>query len=576
MIDVKYLQNMISKKINQLATEVAPDVNDLLIIGDPTTGQLKKVSLSQISGAFGSSASVSSVGLEMPTGLQVTGSPITTSGVFQVSYVTGYAIPTTAKQSNWDAAYNFFSNFPAQTGNSGKVLSTNGTSLSWISLPSGGGSNLITSVFGRTGDIVAVAGDYNTDKVTEGTNLYYTQARFDSAFAVKNTDNLAEGSTNQYFTNARARGVLSTNVGSALTYNSTTGRFTLPAAESGVSGYLTGADYDYFSSKQDSIGTGTASQFLRGDLQWATPETAALSGLIDVALVGTPTNGQALIYRYGEWRNETISAGSSGVTSFNTRTGAVTLSSADVTGALGYTPYNSTNPNGYITGITSGMVTGALGYTPYNSTNPAGYITASGKADGAFKLWAESHPNDYYIRVNWTGSYWQITSNHSSGVQVAYADSAGYSGSTGYVAWGNVGGRPTALSQFSNDLGNYGGFAYASQLSSYLPLSGGTISGSLTATGGFFESSDKRLKTELSDNPIIDKISTIKPKLYLKNGKEELGYYAQDFKELLPCSVSIDSEGFLSLSYTQIHTAKIAQLEGELKELKEIIKNFVK
>lgn len=36
-----------------------------------------------------------------------------------------------------------------------------------------------------------------------------------------------------------------------------------------------------------------------------------------------------------------ISAISSGVTSFNTRTGAVTLSSGDVTGALGYTPYNA-------------------------------------------------------------------------------------------------------------------------------------------------------------------------------------------------------------------------------------------
>jgi hypothetical protein len=38
-----------------------------------------------------------------------------------------------------------------------------------------------------------------------------------------------------------------------------------------------------------------------------------------------------------------------GVTSFNTRTGAVTLSSGDVTTALGFTPYNSTNPSGYIT-----------------------------------------------------------------------------------------------------------------------------------------------------------------------------------------------------------------------------------
>jgi hypothetical protein len=58
------------------------------------------------------------------------------------------------------------------------------------------------------------------------------------------------------------------------------------------------------------------------------------------------------------------------------------ISSANVTGALGFTPYNSTNPSGYITGITSSNVTTALGYTPYNSSNPNGYITSSGSISG--------------------------------------------------------------------------------------------------------------------------------------------------------------------------------------------------
>jgi hypothetical protein len=54
------------------------------------------------------------------------------------------------------------------------------------------------------------------------------------------------------------------------------------------------------------------------------------------------------------------------------------ITSGNVTTALGFTPYNSTNPNGYISGITSGNVTSALGYTPYNSTNPSGFITSAG------------------------------------------------------------------------------------------------------------------------------------------------------------------------------------------------------
>lgn len=48
------------------------------------------------------------------------------------------------------------------------------------------------------------------------------------------------------------------------------------------------------------------------------------------------------------------------VTSFNTRIGAVTLISGDVTGALGFTPYNATNPVGYIT---------ASALTPYALLN---------------------------------------------------------------------------------------------------------------------------------------------------------------------------------------------------------------
>lgn len=41
----------------------------------------------------------------------------------------------------------------------------------------------VQSVFGRTGTITAQNGDYTTSQVTEGTNLYYTQARFNSAIA---------------------------------------------------------------------------------------------------------------------------------------------------------------------------------------------------------------------------------------------------------------------------------------------------------------------------------------------------------------------------------------------------------
>lgn len=48
---------------------------------------------------------VTSVAMSVPTGLQVSGSPITTAGTLAVTYASGYSIPTDTKQTNWDTAY---------------------------------------------------------------------------------------------------------------------------------------------------------------------------------------------------------------------------------------------------------------------------------------------------------------------------------------------------------------------------------------------------------------------------------------------------------------------------------------
>lgn len=48
---------------------------------------------------------VTSVDMTVPTGLTVSGNPITTSGTLAVALQSGYSIPTTASQANWDTAY---------------------------------------------------------------------------------------------------------------------------------------------------------------------------------------------------------------------------------------------------------------------------------------------------------------------------------------------------------------------------------------------------------------------------------------------------------------------------------------
>lgn len=57
------------------------------------------------SGFTTNKGSVTSVAMSVPTGLSISGSPITASGTLALSYTSGYSIPTTAKQTNWDTAY---------------------------------------------------------------------------------------------------------------------------------------------------------------------------------------------------------------------------------------------------------------------------------------------------------------------------------------------------------------------------------------------------------------------------------------------------------------------------------------
>ena len=50
---------------------------------------------------------VTSVGLKMPTGFAVSNSPVTGSDTLTVAFATGYSLPTTQKQGQWDNAYSW-------------------------------------------------------------------------------------------------------------------------------------------------------------------------------------------------------------------------------------------------------------------------------------------------------------------------------------------------------------------------------------------------------------------------------------------------------------------------------------
>jgi hypothetical protein len=97
--------------------------------------------------------------------------------------------------------------------------------------------------------------------------------------------------------------------------------------------------------------------------------------------------------------------------------------------------------------------------TDANGYIQAGWInTPSGAFNGAItKIYCS---DDDYVRYQTGANFISnlgLISNANIGSQ-----SVNYATSAGFIAWTNVGSRPTALSQFTNDLGNYGGWQSAS------------------------------------------------------------------------------------------------------------------
>ena len=136
--------------------------------------------LTNDSGFTTNTGTVTSVDATVPTGLAVSGNPITTSGTLAFTYASGYAIPTTTKQSNWDDSYTFTSNFPSQTSQSGKYLTTDGSVLSWATvdaLPSQtGNSGKYLTTDGTTASWAVVSGGQYLGTATTKAIMYNAQS----------------------------------------------------------------------------------------------------------------------------------------------------------------------------------------------------------------------------------------------------------------------------------------------------------------------------------------------------------------------------------------------------------------
>lgn len=98
------------------------------------------------------------------------------------------------------------------------------------------------------------------------------------------------------------------------------------------------------------------------------------------------------------------------------------------------------------------------------------------------------------------------------------------------------------------------------------------ITGSVEASGGFFDTSDARVKANVKE---IDASDADKVKLveFDRTDKEHHGYgvIAQELEKVYPEMVNTDSEGFKSVNYNELAMVKIKYLEDKVARLEALV-----
>jgi phage-related tail fiber protein len=209
--------------------------------------------------------------------------------------------------------------------------------------------------------------------------------------------------------------------------------------------------------------------------------------------------------------------------------------------------------------LTSAMVTTALGFTPYNSTNPSGYITASGSITGS----SGSCTGNAATATRWaTGRTISLTGD-VTGTSAAFDGSAalsfaatlansGVTAGTYLKVTVDAKGRVTAGSSMtSGDVTSALGYTPANKAGD--SLTGNiSVSGSVTATGDITAYSDARLKADVETiTGALDRVRKLRGVTFSRRdtGNRGVGLIAQELALIVPEAVMTHEDGLLSVAY---------------------------
>jgi len=382
-----------------------------------------------------------------------------------------------------------------------------------------------------TGDVtgtVSSISNHDTGDLTEGSNLYFTDARARNAisatgsinynsstgvmsFTQGNTDTVAEGSTNLYYTDARVQ----TYIGGSRTYGAITSSGITSTGNLTVQGNLT----------------------VSGTTTTVNTETINLADNIITLNSnegGTPSQNAGIEIERGTSPNKTLVWDEA-----NDRwtIGSETFVAGTIIGNIqGQITGNADTADELSTARTIQLTGDVTGSTSFDgSQNVAISSTVAANVIGANELnVAGTGSATQFLRSDGDGSFtWATPVDTNTDTTYSAGNGLSLSGTTFYMS--------------------------------------GSYSGNFTATGNITAYSDERLKSNIETiSGALDKVNALRGVSYTKDGEASIGVIAQEVQKVIP-EVVQDNEEYLSVAYGNlvgVLIEAVKELSAEVEALK--------
>lgn len=241
------------------------------------------------------------------------------------------------------------------------------------------------------------------------------------------------------------------------------------------------------------------------------------------------------------------------------------------------TSYSSTVANNYNTNVsrpTSSRVSSADKVNSTLSFSAGGFSTKSFNGSSNQTVNIPTHTSHLTNNSGFITSSASISGNAGSATKLQTArtiNGTSFNG-TANITTANWGATRSIYIQDATATNTSSAVSVNGGGNAYLKLPTNIKVGTLTATGEVTAYSDIRLKTSIQP---LENRGYIKPVTYKKDGKDSIGFIAQEVRELYPELVIEDNteDKYLSVNYAQyvaVLQAQIIDLKKEIDELKNI------